>query len=540
MKKSIKCLSLLAASIAALTGCKKSSSESTLNVYLYKGGYGISWLNSVAELFKNEPSIQEKFGDVTVRIESSNADDSFAPGQIEGLSNKFDIYFGMNLQSLIGKKARIGGKSQELLADLTDVYNATIPGESLKVGDKMYESARLANMIEDSNGNAKYYTLPWNAGYCGIMYNPEMLEEYEIDVPVTTNELIAACQKITTSSSEHYSIIQGCDDPGTCYWSYLYPTWWAQYEGYDQYINFWHGKLSSDAEDYSDINIFKQQGRLSSLRILESLFADYTVDSTEYNNLPANANSKNYMIAQTEFFLGKGAFYACGDWYYGDMESLINEAKEEGRKVYDVQLMKTPVNSDLVTKLESVDSDEELSNAIKAIDSGATSFDGVEENDFNAIVEARQMIYSTGGYHGSVIPGICKKMDLAKAFLTYLASDKANNAYIKSTKGSNLPFKYNVKEKDPSLYQSLNPNSKLVMDAYNNSTHSPVLVPIPNNFRMSREGGVNLLNANSPSKFEIDYRLNNPMTAQKYYQDDIDWWNTDNRWEILRSKLGAR
>ncbi|MBQ7994793.1 MAG: extracellular solute-binding protein [Bacilli bacterium] len=524
----------LASSILASCGGGNSGGSSQLNLYLYKGGFGTEWLSSIIESFESDETIKDKFGDVTVKIATINASDDYATSSLEGLSNKYDIYFGMNLQKYIGKK---GANKKLLLEDLTDLYDAQVPGEDTTLKEKMLDSARSTNEISDAAGNISYYTLPWSGGYNGIMYNPDILSSYNIDVPVTTDELVNAAKKITLESDDHYSIIQGCSSPDSCYWTYLYPTWWAQYEGYEQYINFWHGKLSSDAKDYSDINIFKQQGRLASLTVLENLFADYTVDDTKYNNLVKTAESKEYMTAQKEFFQGKGAFMACGDWYHNEMANFIEQAKAAGQEIHNVRMMRTPVHSSIISRLETINDDATLSKVIKAVDEGKTSYEGVSDKDFASVVEARQMLYSTGNYHTAVIPTVSAKKDLAKAFLSYLATDKANDIYIRKTGGSCMFFKYDIKNLNPSLYASLNDTSKMMMDLYNNEVHAPILLPIPNNFRIFREGGVSLLNANSTADFEVSFRSG--MTAEKYYEDDINYW-TEAMWQAMKRKLGVK
>ncbi len=531
--KNNKMISLLAAAVMLASCGKTNSNATTLNVYLYKGGYGTEWLSAVGEAFENDPLVKEKFGNVKIKLRTINAEEDYAKGQIESLSNMFDIYFGMNLQVEIGK---MGGNRKPYFAELNDVYESKVLGENITVGEKMLSSAKEANAIVDGGGKTTYYTLPWAGGYNGIMYNPALLQQYDIEVPVTTDQLVAACKKITLESSDHYSIVQGCNKPESCYWTYLYPTWWAQYEGYGQYLNFWHGKLSDEERDFSNINIFKQRGRLTSLQALENLFLDFKEGETTYNNLFQQAESTEYMTAQKNFFQGKGAFMACGDWYHNEMSDLIAQAKAEGQSVADVRMMRSPVNSAIIERLPTINDDAMLASVIKAIDNNETSYPGVSEEDFKAVVEARQMVYSTGNYHTAAIPYVCKKVDLAKGFLAYLATDKANNLFVKKTGGSCMFYQYDLQAKDPSLYGSLNATSKMMIDLYNNKIHEAVPLPIPNNFRLFREGGVNLLNAHPSNQLEINFRIKEPITAQKYYDDDIAYWTTE-KWAILQGKL---
>ena len=102
-------------------------------------------------------------------------------------------------------------------------------------------------------------------GLAGILYNADLLAEYG-EVPVTTDQMLAIMAKITKDRG--YSIIQSSNGTdGACYWEHLYPTWWGQYEGYEGYMSFWNGQVNGE---YSK-DIFKQQGRLESLKTLENV-----------------------------------------------------------------------------------------------------------------------------------------------------------------------------------------------------------------------------------------------------------------------------
>ena len=69
--------------------------------------------------------------------------------------------------------------------------------------------------------------------------------------------------------------------------------------------------------------------------------------------------------------------------------------------------------------------DEQLSNIITAIDSGATSYMGLNSKDFDRIKEARYSSSACGTSHIMAIPKIkggTVKYDLSKQFINFFLS----------------------------------------------------------------------------------------------------------------------
>ncbi len=531
MKKflSMVMASFLTVSTVALAGCSLGGGEKgdvTLNVYVLNAGYDIKWLDGIKESFVQEPWVVEKYGKVALDIEE-NGLSSYAADKIKAGSskaNKFDLLFSLNLQDLYGKA---GNNKQYYLADLKDVYEATVPGESITVKDKMVESAVTANMYTNSKGKSSWYALPWAGGYNGILYNADKLQADGYTVPVTTDELLDIMEAETAENG--YSVMQSMKtgESSATYWEHLFPTWWAQYEGYENYTKFWEGKLYNEEKktyEYS-VDIFKQQGRLESLKVLEDILED---------NLYKKALATEYLVAQRMLLKGEGMFMACGDWYDMEMEEIKQDIVAHGEKVYNIQMMKTPVVSSIINKLTTVKDDATLAAVIRAIDNGATSYTGVSETDFKVIKEAREILYSVGNYHTAVIPSYAKNIDLAKDFLKYMATDKANEIYTEKTGGSGLFFKYNVQEKNPTLYNSLSNTAKMRINCFNDP--SALVLPIPNNYNLFIYGKVRNFTTNFSS---YEYLFTQTETsAQDLYDDDIKYYTTS-EWNTILATIGA-
>lgn len=518
--------SVMALSATVLAGCGGGGNEevgdSSLNVYVLNAGYGIEWLNGIKESFVKESWVVEKYGKVALSIDD-NGVETYAADKIKGGSkaNKYDVLFGMNLQDLYGKS---GSNKQYYLADLKDVYESTVPGESVTFKDKMVGSAVTANMYTNAQGVSSWYAMPWAGGYNGILYNAEKLETNGYEVPVTTNELLSIMSVETAKNG--YSIMQS-SKVGATYWEHLFPTWWAQYEGYENYTKFWEGKVYNEATssyEYS-VDIFKQQGRLESLKVLESALK---------TNLYEKAPSTEYLTAQRMFVKGDGMFMACGDWFDMEMAQMKQEIIDNGGKVYDVQMMKTPVISAIINKLGTVNDDATLAAVVRAIDNGETSYAGVSEEDFKVVKAAREVLYSVGNYHTAVIPSYAKNMELAKDFLRYLATDKANNIYTSKTGGSGLFFKYDVKAKNPDLYNSLSATAKMRIDCFNNA--DALVLPIPNNYNLFIYGKVRNFKSDI-SSYEYLFTKTN-TTAQNVYDYDINYY-TPSEWATILTNIGV-
>lgn len=531
MKKfvSLMMATALTVSAASLVGCGKAKSEtgdSTLNVYALNAGYDVEWLSGVKKAFVKEDWVKEKYGKVALDIDD-DSNPTYAADIIKGgrSANKYDLLFGMNLQSLYGLKAP---NRQYYLESLNDVYESTVPGEgSMTVKGKMLESAVIANQYTSVKGEKNWYAMPWAGGYNGILYNAEKLAANGYEVPVTTNEMLAIMEAET--KEDGYSIMQSSKqgEKSATYWEHLFPTWWAQYEGYENYTKFWEGKLyneESQSYEYS-VDIFKQKGRLESLKVLEDALS---------NNLYEKAASVDYGPAQRMFVKGSGMFMACGDWFDMEMAGIIEDLEDHGDKVYDIKMLKTPVISAINEKLDSIadDDDATLAAVVRAIDAGETSYAGVSEEDFNKVKEARNILYSVGNYHTAVIPSYAKNMDLAKDFLRYLATDTANEIYTECTGGSGLFFKYNAKESNPSLYESLSDTAKLRIDCF--ASPDAKVLPIPNNYNMFIYGNVRNFKTNF-SSYEYIFGEKR-KTAEDLYEYDIDKY-TKSEWDAIQAIL---
>jgi hypothetical protein len=159
-----------------------------------------------------------------------------------------------------------------------------------------------------------------------------------------------------------------------------------------------------------------------------------------------------------------------GSWFELEMKEITEDPWSEGfiNPNNELYFLNTPVISSIVERMDLYTDDDvysklkpekkaeyntKLSAIVKAIDKGETSFDGVSENDFAIVKEARTCKSTLGG-HVAFVPENSDAKDLAKDFLLFMASDKGIETFMKATKGVSTAFKYQM-DYNSDLFQSI-------------------------------------------------------------------------------------
>lgn len=510
LKRIVSFLSLAVICVSAfgLGACKKTKdTEQTLEIYCTDAGYGVEWVNDTIELFKAQSWVKEKYPELNVLF-TSNDDQTFASARLDAgaKSNTFDLLFGMNMWGYAGEGSNA--------LDLTEsVYNTTVPGEDIKYKDKMMNSYLVSNSYV-KGGAESYYTTSWASGMNTILYNEDLLEANNLKVPNTTDELIKLCAdyKAKGASDSHYSFIQSYDAD---YFNYLFPIWWAQYEGVQGYKNFFSGIHNNT---YS-IRIFEQKGREYALEVYEALL--------DYDKGYLNPESKNqkFVIAQTMFLDGEALMHVNGDWFVNEMKDVI---AKKGDKAPTIKTMPLPIISKLGTKLGITDA--ELSALVTYVDklnygetatlpSFASTTGYTKEEVVDAVKEARGIVHSVGANCHSVIPSYAKGKEVAIDFLRFMATDIALETYMKTTDGSRLPFEYTPSKE---LYNSFSKTAQSRLDYLQGKNGTNTLIS-PMYFPLVRYGELKpFLYENYYQTFSI---ANNEETPATYMKNCKDTWD---------------
>lgn len=171
--------------------------------------------------------------------------------------------------------------------------------------------------------------------------------------------------------------------------------------------------------------------------------------SLQNGYMHAYAKYMNFEEAQAAF-LGNGyrddskkvAFMVNGDWLENEMFSwLISNPQNIG-------MMRAPVVSALAEKLSTVQTEEKLAAVVTAVDEGATSFEGVSAEDFEAVRQARLMGYTATPNYPIGVPSYRpdEQKQLAMDFLVYLCSERAQKIYAGELQGLSMPYGYEPDE----------------------------------------------------------------------------------------------
>lgn len=489
----------------ALAACGKEGENSgngfTLKLEIEPKGFGIAWLEEIAQNYTAATGQK-------VKVTPIYAQNLIRTKLESGQSNSDIVFFvgnGFNAQE------------KNMLADISDVIELPAMNEDKPIKDKINSS--VLNYLTDDEG--KLYQLSWANTVSSLCYNETMLNDVlgtdSWEIPNTTQELFALLDEIKASPSKSNGDYGFADCLSEGYGNYLFKTWWAQYDGYDSFRDFFNGYYYVDGvrTEAKNGEMYYNAGREKSLQVCSDLF------KKSNGHIHPLCERADYNEAQI-IFAGSGyrgtparaAFIANGDWIESELSSTLQTAAQQG-KPQSIKMMKIPMISSITETLEAKTmSDATLSKVIEAIDGGVTSYEGVSENDFNTIATARRMVYSLVYEHPFGIPANSKHIDAAKEFLKYLLSDDAQSVYAKKLHGMTMAVEYEQKEGDVSEFM----NSRFA--SYDNTYQ-----PIANNFSASLFRRGKVVDIKSTAGF-IDGDLFNGVTPKeildKTYNLSID------------------
>ena len=410
-----------------------------LAIYLNNQGYGRDWLDALADKFT------ELFGTEVVII--ADPVNSVGTDAIGNETSQYDLVFsGGPLVQYVSKQQ---------LVPINDVMATKPSGEDKTIAEKLNTNG-LEYLFRFGEN---YYMMPWQTMFAGLHYNVNVLNdvfgEGKWEEPVTTDEFVAMLDSLTdieaqrvasgekTAATRSYGVVIS---PELNYWAYVVETWWAQYEGFDDFYNYYYGeyydgetkKVATDAEGYE--KSLDAQGRLEALKVLKEVLNEQT------GHVNPVSEGLGYVQHQEQLASGKyqsntnpSAFLSCGDWYE---KETYSEVMTNGQPI---RFMRTPVISSITEKLEDSDMDDAtLASVIRAIDDGADSYEGVSSGDFDLLREARMMVTCGALGHPVAIPKNAKNVDNAKAFLVFMASDLGQSIFAQKNSGFTQPYGYDV------------------------------------------------------------------------------------------------
>lgn len=529
------CVTAMALSMVGCGGSDKkkvdNSVEDTKNLVIMagEGGYGIEYLKELVKAF--EKKNEGVHVDLQLVARNSNAM-SEAIKDAEG--NDVDLFFGM-MPAAQAENLKHSWNGEQALRDLTYLYDSQIPGEDITLGEKINPTAKIfcqteGRMTEDTSDDV-YYGVPGLVGPMGLYYNETVINnalgEGNWEVPNTSDELIALCARLK-EKDVHFLMPGGLDG----YSRSLFLTWWAQYEGYENFLKFFEGTgydTSKDREVENSYYIFQQPGRKASFEASYELVS-YKNGYSLPNSVEINVSVLNEY--QTRFFMSKNklAFYPTGSW-------LGNEVKSENGMEYDsqIKMMKSPVISSIIEstdsysgsddkRLPNITSDAILSQVVDYVDGKGELPAGVTQEEAEIVREARNTTACLGESACIVAPAYSNAKTLADQFLLFMASDEGIQIIKDNTYGSFAPYSYEYSDLD-ALEQSI---AEVVKDAVyvDNVKYSPIFY----------RGGVNGLDGWQNNTIDTLLCKPNGPTGTEIFNNIADAHNSSS-WSSMMQKV---
>ncbi len=315
----------------------------------------------------------------------------------------------------------------------TDVFlapaNALLPlAQCADLTDVLTESGTRGSILDRLSAqekrdcyalNEKYYAVPYIRYNWGILYNATLFENKGFSVPNTTDELLALSARMKI---EGISPLLSAGTFPQC-WDGLLQAWWAQYDGVDGFEKFY---LGIDENGNVSDKIFDRAGLGKSLGVLKNILSAEYLDTASFSLVGTSTSAQMQFL--TSFYQeNKSTVAMLVDSLAADaeMELVYQEIEQVYTSCPTVRMMKTPVLSAIIEKCPSIESDEELSAVVAAVDNGETELDGVSAADF-AIVKAARNIVAANGYNIAVHKDTQGgELAAAKAFIKYVTSDAA-------------------------------------------------------------------------------------------------------------------
>lgn len=428
---------LTAGSLTGLTGCGKkqkiSEDGSTLNIRVWRMGFGDAYVTALAEAFEKA---YEKEG-YKVNIVSSDSN-TFGSAVTNELlleeNNGIDMYFTNAITPNLLVSTSKNSNVDMIAADLSDVYDSAAIGsdrkeEAVTIKEKLREEhvAAYTYFGQEEEYYGKQYCFPLRTSPAGLIVNEELLSTYDLDVPNTTDELIH-CYEVISEESKATGVYPNAwaGYNAVSYLRYLLDVWVAQYSGVDNYRKFMNMEYSDDpAEGWK---VYEDQGWVESLDVLGVIMnPDYA---------PAKTLSMDHTTAQHEFLSGGAVFMSNGAW----LENEMNENYSD--ETWNITMIQTPVISALGTRLgldgkggaDAAKCDAVLSQVVGLIDedkatneiiAAVSSQNGValNEEQVEAVRDARKIYFDKSADEEIVVNPYSKNLDIVKLFLRFIASD---------------------------------------------------------------------------------------------------------------------
>lgn len=257
-----------------------------LDVAALEGGYGTDMYDQVAAAY------EELNPDVTIELQTSKSiEDEITPNMKAGQYPDL-VVLGQGRQAALTETL----VKDRALEDLTDVLDATVPGEDVTVGDKLIDGI-VGNLNTNPYGDDSTYLMPMYYSPTGLVYDQGLFEEKGWTLPTTWDELFALGD---TAKAEGISL-------------FTYPT-----AGYlDSY--FFSLLATVGGEDFYEDVMTYQEGVWTTDEAAEAI--DLTAHLLTYASptTVGYANEQDFTKNQQQILDRTAVFMPNGTWIAGEM-----------------------------------------------------------------------------------------------------------------------------------------------------------------------------------------------------------------------------
>ena len=466
---------IVLAIVLPLGGCSKEkiiTDGRTVNIRVYKGGYGTTWIEKLKDKF--EAAYAEEGYKINILAPSSDITGGTVLNELQSGNavTGVDLYFAgaCNLYA-VTKQFGI------LVEDLTESVWNRVPinfdrsEEDVLIKNKV-RPGMLPYVADEDTGTLYGYL--WTSSVGGLAVNTKKLAEYGLDLPRTSDELWNTFDKILRGTGEvgastETGTFPFTYAPSTGYQMYLSSVWLAQYMGtdaFDRLIRFEDengNEMLEDGYTLYDDDAFREVFRMM-FRIFDQNVSAY------------GSTTQNVEQAQAKLVRGDAVFMPTGDW-------MLNEVSlNYPNNLHDITLINVPVLSALGRKLfgentafrlNDANSDELLSEIVRLVDEEKTAEEiarlikenknfgyEIDVNSIQTVIDARGIYYEKGVEHNCYVAKDSPVKDIAALFLRMLASDDAIALFEAETNGSS-PFGGKVKTETDNPYEFVRAASRI-------------------------------------------------------------------------------
>lgn len=531
-RKILACaLVLVMALQLAVTGCggktggnngdTQSEKGTELKLGVVAKGYGDEYLYKMAEAF------QEKTG-IKTTVAKSNAEGDWVNASLQaGASNNdLDVILDIrnNAMKDVAVKGYVSGYDRAYV-DLSDIYEEIVEGYS--EGKKLKEilgeyvlSACTWDINGEGYGDGKQYFVPYATGYEGLIYNADLFEQYNLEIPKTTTEFFALCDKIKTINKGSYAknkdgreIYPFVYSGKVSYSQFVADVWMAQYDSVATFNNMLQGK---DKNGLYTAESTKTEGKLSAYTHVSKLISQKNgyVNTTNFTT--------SFTNAQLLFLDQQGFMTISGDWLEQEMASNVDT------KDMNIKFMRIPVNSDIILKCDSVKSEEQLVETIAYIDGeNGERPSYLSDADLERITEARSIYHCEGNQHIAFIPCTSDMIEEAKQFLLFMVSKEGQEIMLEYSHGNMAPL-----EIDYTQLKGYDTLSSLQKSKYDMMTSGIGVTLIGQNlsYPMGYVSGIKTITSSLEGSFGVVDSSSSYKTPKelwnKEYEEYVKEWNT--------------